>query len=199
MRTGGIEEFETLDFDSKRHNNLGYFSHDAAQAHPDNVAIYDLSLEPAREVTYAEIEERLNRVASLLTAHGLEPGDRVAICVGNRFEFVEIMYGMMRAGIVPVPLNTKLSADVIEYTLTDAGCRGAVVDPATNKFILKVVETLELSLRIAFDAQQDGWLDYETRAHGRFGRVRPARHRRRSSVVPALYIGLHGQAEGGCR
>ena len=151
-----------MDFDSKRHNNLGYFSYDAAQAHPDRVAIFDLSLEPAREVTYAEIEERLNRVASLLTSHGLEPGDRVAICVGNRFEFVEIMYGMMRAGLVPVPLNTKLSADVIEYTLTDAGCRGAVIDPVTNKFITGVVDALALPLRIAFEPQQDGWLDYET-------------------------------------
>ncbi len=151
-----------MDFDTKRHNNLGYFSYDAAQAHPDRVAMYDLSHEPAREVTYVELDARLNRVASLLISHDLNPGDRIAICVGNRFEFVEVMYGMMRAGLVPVPLNTKLSAEIIEYTLVDSGCRGAVVEPGTNRFIAGVVDALALPVRIAFGPVPSGWTDYES-------------------------------------
>ena len=85
------------------------------------MAIFDLSHEPVRKVTYAEMEDRLDRVASLLASAGIAAGDRMAICVGNRFEFVEIMYGMMRAGIVPVPLNTKLSAEIIKYILENSG------------------------------------------------------------------------------
>ena len=84
------------------------------------------------------------------------------MCVGNRFEFVEIMYGMMRAGLVPVPLNTKLSAEIIDYTLKDSGCRGAIVEPGTNKFVTSVIEALELPVRYSFAAAPDGWRDYET-------------------------------------
>ena len=142
-----------MDLDTRRRNNLGYFSHQAALEHPGRVALFDLSREPVREVTYGEVEDRLNRVASLLTSQGLEPGDRVAMCVGNRFEFVEIMYGMMRAGIVPVPLNTKLSAEIIEYTLTDAGCRGVIVEPGTNKFVTGVAEALDLPVRFSLSGR----------------------------------------------
>ncbi len=165
---GGRLEYEAsgetrpVDLETRRHNNLGYFSHRAAREHPDRVAIFDLSHDPARDVTYAEIEDRLNRVASLLTASGVQPGERMAICVGNRFEFVEIMYGMMRAGIVPVPLNTKLSADIIEYTLTDSGCRGAVIDVDTNKFIAGAVDALGLPVRFALGHALSGWRDYES-------------------------------------
>ena len=42
--------------------------------------------------------------------------------VGNRFEFVEIFFGAMRAGIVPVPLNTKLGAETLDYIMRDAEC-----------------------------------------------------------------------------
>jgi len=151
-----------VDIDTRRQNNLGYFSHQAALENPDGVAIFDLSHEPARKVTYGEMEGRLNRVAAMLTAQGLQPGDRIAMCVGNRFEFVEIMYGMMRAGIVPVPLNTKLSAEVLTYTLEDSGCRGAIIEPGTNKFVAQVVESLGLPIRYAFGPSPDGWQDYES-------------------------------------
>ena len=59
------------------------------------------------ELTYGELEERLDRFASLTVRLGLKPGDRLAMLIGNRYQFVEIMYGAMRAGVVPVPLNTN--------------------------------------------------------------------------------------------
>lgn len=147
--------------DVRRNANLGYFCHDAARIHGNRPAILDLSRDPVRTVTYAELEERLDRVASMLTAHGIKAGERVALCVGNRFEFVEVMYGMMRAGIVPVPLNTKLSADIVTYTLADSGCRGAVVEPASNRFVVAAVDGLGLPVRLALDDAPEGWTAYE--------------------------------------
>jgi long-chain acyl-CoA synthetase len=144
-----------------REDNLGYFSHEAARANPDAVALIDLSVETPREVRYGELEERLDRLASLLVAKGLGPGDRLAMAVGNRFEFVEIMFGAMRAGIVPVPLNVKLGADVLAYIIADAGCRGAVVEPACNAFVSDVVDRAGLPVRIAFDPIPAGWDAYE--------------------------------------
>src|SRR5215469_13456267 len=109
--------------------NLGYFFSGVVPRFPGKTAIIDLSGPSPREVSYRELDARHDRVAALLAARGLKPGDRFAMAVGNRFEFVEIMYGAMRAGIVPVPLNTKLGADTLDYIVRNAGCLAAVVEP----------------------------------------------------------------------
>jgi len=143
-------------------DNLGYYSHAAALRLPDKIALHDLSGAIPRTVSYGEMEARMNRVASLLTGLGLVPGDRFAMCIGNRFEFVEIMYGAMRAGIVPVPLNTKLGADTLAYTVENAGCKAALVDPTCNAFIVGVCDAAGLSVRIALsESPPAGWSAYE--------------------------------------
>ena len=155
-------------------NNLGYWCQSSVDAYPDRAAIVDLSRDPPREVTYRELDERMNRVASLLTARGIEPGDRIAMAIGNRFEFVEIMYGAMRAGVVPVPLNTKLGADALDYILQDAGVVAAFVEPEANRFIVDVVDALALEHRVAFTSPHDGWSAYEPLLDGERSCVRPA-------------------------
>jgi acyl-CoA synthetase (AMP-forming)/AMP-acid ligase II len=148
--------------DERRRDNLGYWSHDAAKAHPGRVALIDLSVDPPREVRYAELEERLDRFAALIAAAGLAPGDRMAMAIGNRFEFVEVMYGAMRAGVVPVPLNTRLGADTIAFILENSGCRGAVVDPAASAHAVAACDAARLAARFAFAPAPAGWRDYES-------------------------------------
>ncbi len=109
-------------------DNLGYFFRDSARKFADKVALIDLSAAKPREVTYRELDRRHDQFAALLHQLGLKPGDRIAMSVSNRFEFVEIMYGAMRAGVVPVPLNTKLGADTIEFT----ACPMRPCQPWTN-------------------------------------------------------------------
>src|SRR4051794_36705642 len=100
--------------DDIRYDNLGYFSWSAAHRRPQAIALIDLSRPEPIEITYGRLEERLDRFAALTARLGLKPGDRLAMSVGNRFEFIEIMYGAMRAGVVPVPLSTRLGADEFE-------------------------------------------------------------------------------------
>ena len=75
-----------------RNSNLGYWLSDACAEFPERVALIDLSRPTPREVTYAELDERMDRVANLLSDSGVGIGDRFALSVGNRFEFVEIMF-----------------------------------------------------------------------------------------------------------
>ena len=145
----------------KRDNNLGYWSADAAGRDPEAVAMIDLKEDLPREVSYGELEERLDRFASLITAIGLRPGDRMAMAIANRFEFVEIMYGAMRAGVVPVPLNTKLGAHTLDYTIRDADCLAAFVEPSCNAEIVDVVNRAGIAHRFAFDPVPPGWQAYE--------------------------------------
>lgn len=147
---------------ARRERNMGYWSHAAARAGPDRVALIDLTQGAERQVRYSELEDRMDRFAALLTARGLVPGDRLAMCIGNRFEFVEVMYGAMRAGVVPVPLNTRLGAEVLDYTVRDAGCVGAVIEPAANAAMAGVADAACPGLRLAMGQEPPaGWDAYE--------------------------------------
>jgi acyl-CoA synthetase (AMP-forming)/AMP-acid ligase II len=141
--------------------NLGYWCAAAAARHPDKIAIFDLSRDPPRKATYAELESRLDRVASTLARLGMRPGDRLAMSISNRIEFVETMFGAMRAAVVPVPLNTKLGPDALRYVVEDSGAVGAVVETGANAKVPKIVEDLGLRLSVMLDAEKKGWLDYE--------------------------------------
>lgn len=143
-----------------RQDNLGYWCHRAAAAYPERVALIDLSGAAPRELRYAELEARLDRFAALISAAGLRPGDRMAMAIGNRLEFVEVMFGAMRAGVVPVPLNIKLGADTIAYILENSGSVAAVIDPAVVGHALPALEAAPLRARFALDAPPTGWTDY---------------------------------------
>ncbi len=154
-------------------NNLGYFFRDSVKKFPKKVALIDLSGTKPREVTYAELDRRHDQFAALLHQLGLKPGDRFAMSVSNRFEFVEIMYGAMRAGIVPVPLNTKLGADTIEFTIQNSGCVAAVIEPSANPHIAGIVDRLGLKVKLAFDPVPKGWMNYEHALGGAPARFDP--------------------------
>jgi len=145
-----------------RAENMGYWSSIAARHGPERIAMIDLTGEAERILRYAELEERMDRFAALLAQAGLKPGDRLAMCVGNRFEFVEVMYGAMRAGVVPVPLNVKLGAETLAYILKDSDCRGAVIEPAANRAMAGVAEEAGIGLKLSFADAPPGWQDYES-------------------------------------
>ena len=95
-------------------------------AHPANRAIVG----DGRTVTYAELGERSDRVASGLVALGLEVGDRVAYLGRNATEYWELFFGAQKAGAVVVPLNFRLAADEVAWILTDADVSAVLVEQA---------------------------------------------------------------------
>jgi long-chain acyl-CoA synthetase len=141
--------------------NLGYFCHRPARAHPERLAVIDLHGQRERHFTYGQIDEAMDRVAAALTARGLTPGERVVLSVGNRLEFVTAMYGMMRAGLVPVPINTRQGADTIAYIIADSQARGAIVEPAANREMARLADAAGLAMRLALGDVPPGWEDFE--------------------------------------
>ena len=64
--------------------------------------------------THAELHDRAARLASVLDAGGVQAGDRVALLLHNRIEFVEALLACHRRGAVAVPINFRLASDEIE-------------------------------------------------------------------------------------
>ena len=77
-----------------------------------------------------KIHERSESVAGALLARGLERGDRVALLAANRAEYLVAILGIMRAGMVAVPVNVRLPDETVEYVLRDSGARLALSDRA---------------------------------------------------------------------
>jgi len=107
--------------------NLG----DVFAAHRDSarIAVIDLyDRDKPREISFAELNAACDAAARGLRRAGLGPGDRVAILALNRVEFLEVLFGAMRAGLVPVMINAKLPADQVRYIIADSGARVVFCD-----------------------------------------------------------------------
>src|SRR5262249_60399687 len=109
-----------------------------------------------RNVTYRQLDARMDRVGAMLAGLGARPGERVGMLIGNRVEFLECFFGAMRLGAIPVILNTRLAADMLSAIFEDAGCRIAIVDPSCNSQAVAIAERLALAHRIALDGAPAG-------------------------------------------
>src|SRR5215469_14972808 len=100
-----------------------------ASAAPDKVAVIDIAdWDRPIEMTYRQFDAECDAVARGLLGGGLVRGDRVGILSLNRIELLAAYFGIMRAGLVAVPISFKLSRDTVEYIVGDAGLKAVFFD-----------------------------------------------------------------------
>lgn len=95
-----------------------------AAAVPDATAI----VAHPRRVTFGELDSRQRRLVGALRKAKVKKRDRVAVLSANRPDSLEAMVGLLRAGIVPVPVNPLLTEPEIAYLLEDSGARWLFTD-----------------------------------------------------------------------
>jgi long-chain acyl-CoA synthetase len=144
-----------------RQRNLGFFFDHVTRRLADKVAIVDLFGGRERISTYRDLDARMNAVASMVARLGVRPGERVAMLVGNRTEFIEFFFGSMRAGAIPLALNTRLAAETLEHIIADARCTLAIIDPSSHRDALAIGRRLALARTLLLDTASDGFLSFE--------------------------------------
>lgn len=95
---------------------------DNVRKFPDKLALEFIDL-PLQRVTYAELDELVNRTVGYLQSLGLQPGDRVAIQLTKSIEFILLHLATIRSGAISLPLNLAYPPDELKYFLQDSGAK----------------------------------------------------------------------------
>ena len=107
--------------------------------------------------TWGEFAARTAAAAAgLREEFSLFPGDRVAIVMSNRPEYLEVMYAVWHAGLVVVPVNARLHRDEIAYILEDSGAAVVVTDDEHADDVRPLVDNLD-RLQAAVLAPGEQW------------------------------------------
>jgi long-chain acyl-CoA synthetase len=135
----------------------GTFGHTA----PDRAAI--IMGGSGEIVTYRQLDERSNQFAHYLRDIELEPDDVVAIVMDNNPRYLEVAWGVRRAGRYFTPVNTHLTADEVSYIINDSGATIVVA----NSGLAEVARGLtpdavpKVRRRLFIGGELAGWESYD--------------------------------------
>ncbi len=138
--------------DAARTTNLGNIF-DLAAAGERNALIDCRKWDNPRKYTHGELHAQANACARGLIARGLQPGQSVALLSANRAEFMIAFMGILRAGLIAVPINHKFSAEIITFILVDADVRLTICDAERAAGLRSEVQV------VSFDADGDTSFD----------------------------------------
>ncbi|MBU2548913.1 MAG: long-chain fatty acid--CoA ligase [Proteobacteria bacterium] len=130
----------------------------AVKLFPERTAIVDGDL----RFTYAQFNERVNRLAHGLSKRGLKKGDRVALLMPNCHQAVESDAVCYKTGLVKVPLNTRLSIPELVHQMNNSEAHALIVHPLFIEEIERHradIQTIEHY--IAVSSTPGSMIDYE--------------------------------------
>lgn len=112
----------------------------------------------AVDADYAEFARRASAIAAhLRDAHGIMPGDRVALFMSNATSYLECAYGIWWAGAVAVPINAKLHAREALWIVENSGANLTIVAGETKDALSEILSSGNPVTRL-FDVESDGYI-----------------------------------------
>ena len=96
--------------------NISWWVKRWSELHPHKTAI----IFEDQQISYLELHRKVNRTCCWLQSLGIEKGDRVAAMINNCPEFLELFLACSRLGALFVPINYRLAAPELEFTLTNS-------------------------------------------------------------------------------
>jgi acetyl-CoA synthetase len=134
-----------IGFDRGAHANCGSILWQNLTRNPDALAVTG----PGGALTYRALIKKAAMWGNAFLAAGLEPGERIAFFLDDTLVFPAAFFGAVRAGFVPVLLNTQPPSEVLNYFLKDSGARVALVDAdAASMFTGDTIDGTDLTTTI---------------------------------------------------
>jgi 4-hydroxybenzoate-CoA ligase len=130
-------------------------------------------IDPVRKLTYGELADSAARVGPMLAKLGLQREDRVAMIVLDTIDFPILFWGAIRAGIIPVPLNTLLTAEQYRYILSDMRAKVLFVSSPLLPVAQQAAAGLDLKIVVVGEAADLPRFDQLLAAETKGGDVAP--------------------------
>jgi long-chain acyl-CoA synthetase len=111
--------------------------------------------------TWAEYNDRLNRLIHGLRGLGLGLGDTLCVVGNNRHEWLEAFAAGSSMGLVMVPVNWHFSTEEIAYVLENSGAKAVVGDAEFADTVHTAADEAGVAIRIAYGGPIDGFTDIE--------------------------------------
>ena len=153
--------------------NIGNLTTHRATVSPDVEAYVEP--ENGLRTTFGDLDRYSNACAHLLQQLGVNEGDRIALLVPNSIELIGLFCGAAKAGVVAVPLNTRLTAAELSFILSNSGARvlfhgqefGAIIEGIKSNAdypckVEQFIETGEGGLQPQLDASSTESIDTTT-------------------------------------
>jgi long-chain acyl-CoA synthetase len=99
-----------------------------------------------RSITFAEFADRCGRLAAGLAALGVQRGDRVALLSANGHRYMEAYFGLPAAGMVLVPLNTRLAPTELAHIVQHSGARVLITDRSADALASLVERVITIAV-----------------------------------------------------
>jgi fatty-acyl-CoA synthase len=114
-----------------------------------------------RRLTFAELNDEINKVAAALAEAGIGAGDRVAALGKNSVEYVTLYYGLAKLGAMIVPLNFWYRSAEHGYAIGDCDPKMLFVEDEFATMMSGVAEGRDIRVvRLPDDEDKHGWLDF---------------------------------------
>ncbi len=95
------------------------------------------------EITYKNLSEKSDQVCNFLTGIGIEPRDRVLVCLKNSLAYPISFFGAIKAGIIAVPTSTLLSGSEVKYLAEDSQASAIVLSASMYENLLPYLENVD--------------------------------------------------------
>jgi long-chain acyl-CoA synthetase len=129
---------------------------------PDKPAV--IMAGSGKVITFRELDEESNRLARLLRAEGLRPGDHVAFMLENHPSFLAIAWAAQRSGLYYTAISSRLRPDELAYIIDNCGARVFISSARVAEVAAAVGEvTPGVKLRLMVGGTSPGFDSYEKR------------------------------------
>lgn len=124
--------------------HIGEIIRTNAKKYPEKLAVKDSN----RSLTFKVYEERTNRLANGLLERGLRKGDKIAVLMNNRTEFMELYAAAAKVGLIIVPLNFRLLPEDLYWIVNNAECKMVIVE---KRYYQITIDNWDLVIKFGLD------------------------------------------------
>lgn len=136
-----------------------------AATHPDKAAM--IMAATGEVITFAQLDEEANRIAQLLHAAGLRPGDHVAFCLENHVRFLPLAWGCHYAGLAYTAMSSRLTTEEMEYIINNCEAQAFITSSHKREQAAELLDKMpNVAMRLMLDGVIEGFESYEDAVAG---------------------------------